>query len=91
MLDQLIAMTGASTLVVYALYTQWPDTVAKFGTHRLGLTLPFVMFGLFRYIHLVYDEQRGERPEQVLLTDRPLLFAIALYGIVTVAILALDR
>lgn len=89
MLDQLIAMTGASTLVCYALYTQWPDTVAKFGTNRLGFTLPFVMFGLFRYIHLVYHHQQGERPEQVLLTDPPLLVTVALYAAATVAILAL--
>ncbi len=89
MLDQLIAMTGASTLVCYALYTQWPDTVAKFGSHKLGFTLPFVMFGLFRYINLVYHYQQGERPEQVLLTDRPLLITVALYAIAVGIILAL--
>ena len=89
MLDQLIAMTGAATMVCYALYTQWPDTVDKFGTHNLGFTLPFVMFGLFRYINLVYHYQRGERPEQVLLTDRPLLITIALYAITTALILGL--
>ncbi|HMO51614.1 MAG TPA: decaprenyl-phosphate phosphoribosyltransferase [Kiritimatiellia bacterium] len=91
MLDQLIAMTGAATLVVYALYTQWPDTVQKFGSHNLGFTLPYVMFGLFRYITLVYHHQRGERPEQVLLTDRPLLICVALYAVTTVAILSLGR
>lgn len=89
MLDQLIAMTGAATLVAYALYTQWPDTVSKFGSHRLGFTLPFVMFGLFRYISLVYHHQLGERPEQVLLTDRPLLVTIGLYGMATALILGL--
>jgi 4-hydroxybenzoate polyprenyltransferase len=89
MLDQLIAMTGASTLVCYALYTQWPDTVAKFGSHKLGFTLPFVMFGLFRYINLVYHYQQGERPEQVLLTDRPLLITVGLYAIAVGIILAL--
>jgi len=88
MLDQLIAMTGAATLVCYALYTQWPDTVTKFGSHRLGFTLPFVMFGLFRYINLVYQHQRGERPEHVLLTDPPLLITIALYAIATITIIA---
>lgn len=90
-LDQLIAMTGASTLVCYALYTQWPETVAKFGSHNLGFTLPFVMFGLFRYVTLVYHHQRGERPEQVLLTDLPLLITVALYAAVTVGIMALGR
>jgi len=91
MLDQLISMSGAATLVCYALYTQWPDTVQKFGSHYLGFTLPFVMFGLFRYINLVYHYQQGERPEQVLLTDRPLLVTIALYMLVTAAIFAVGR
>ena len=90
-LDQLIAMTGASTLVCYALYTQWPDTVLKFGSHNLGFTLPFVMFGLFRYVTLVYHHQKGERPEQVLLTDPPLLITVGLYGIATISILMLGR
>lgn len=88
-LDQLIAMTGAATLVCYALYTQWPETIEKFGTHNLGFTLPFVLFGLFRYVTLVYHHQMGERPEQVLLTDPPLLITVGLYAVTTVAILAL--
>jgi len=91
MLDQLIAMTGASTLVCYALYTQWPDTVEKFGSHQLGFTLPFVMFGIFRYINLVYHYRQGERPEQVLLTDRPLLITVALYMLATAAIFVIGR
>ena len=89
MLDQLIAMTGASVIVCYALYTQWPDTVEKFGSHRLGFTLPLVMFGIFRYINLVYHYQQGERPEQVLLTDRPLLITVGLYALATAVILGL--
>lgn len=91
MLDQLISMTGAATLVCYALYTQWPDTVQKFGSHRLGFTLPFVMFGLFRYINLVYHYRQGERPEQVLLTDKPLLATAALYVLFTAAIFTIGR
>lgn len=90
-LDQLIAMIGSATLVCYALYTLWPDTVAKFGSHNLGFTLPFVMFGLFRYVTLVYHHQKGERPEQVLLTDPPLLVTVALYGIATIVILMVGR
>ncbi len=88
MLDQLIAMIGGSTIVCYALYTQWPETVAKFGTHRLGFTIPFVMFGIFRYIDLAYRHQRGERPEKVLLTDAPLLVTLALYGATALWVLA---
>jgi 4-hydroxybenzoate polyprenyltransferase len=87
--DQLIAIVGAATVVCYALYTLWPDTVAKFGTHRLGFTIPFVLFGIFRYLDLVYRHEEGGRPEQTLLTDPPLLVNIALYGATVVALLLL--
>ncbi|HMP75187.1 MAG TPA: decaprenyl-phosphate phosphoribosyltransferase [Kiritimatiellia bacterium] len=80
LLDILIPMIAAATLIAYCLYTLWPDTVAKFGSHKLGFTIPFVVFGLFRYLDLVYRHEQGGRPEQLLLTDIPLLLNIALYG-----------
>ena len=79
-LDLSIAATAATALVSYSLYTLWPDTVAKFRTQWLGVTIPFVAFGLFRYLELVYRHERGERPEAVLLTDVPLMIDIALFG-----------
>ena len=85
LLDQLIAIVSAATVVCYALYTLWPDTVEKFGTTRLGFTIPFVLFGLFRYLDLVYRHERGGRPEHILLTDVPLIIDLMLYG-ATVAI-----
>jgi 4-hydroxybenzoate polyprenyltransferase len=87
LLDQLIAIIAASTLVCYALYTLAPETVAKFGTHRLALTIPFVIFGLFRYLDLVYRQDRGDRPEQMLLGDGPLLGTVAAYAATVLAIL----
>ena len=89
LLDQLIAVVSAATLVSYALYTLWPDTVAKFGTARLGLTIPFVIFGLFRYLDLVYRHEKGDQPEVILLTDKPLLADLALYGLTVAAVLLL--
>jgi 4-hydroxybenzoate polyprenyltransferase len=89
LLDTLIPMMGAATLICYSLYTLWPDTVAKFGTHQLAFTIPFVIFGLFRYLDLVYRHEQGGRPEQILLTDLPLLADVALYGATVVAILLL--
>ncbi len=86
-LDVLIAATGLATVLAYALYTVWPDTVAKFGTRRLALTIPFVLFGIGRYLHLVYRRAQGDRPEQILLTDRPLLASLALYGVSVLLIL----
>ncbi|HMP73562.1 MAG TPA: decaprenyl-phosphate phosphoribosyltransferase [Kiritimatiellia bacterium] len=81
LLDQLITMTGTAAMVSYALYTFAPETVAKFGSHRLGLTIPFVMFGIFRYMDLVYRHNQGERPEKVLMTDIPLITTLLLYGL----------
>lgn len=87
LLDILIPMIAAATLIAYCLYTLWPDTVAKFGSHKLGFTIPFVVFGLFRYLDLVYRREKGGRPEQILLTDIPLLIDIALYGGTVLALL----
>ena len=87
LLDQLISIIAAGTVVCYAIYTLAPETVAKFDTTRLSLTLPFVMFGIFRYLHLVYRRDLGERPEQVLLTDLPILIDLALYGATVMLIL----
>lgn len=87
LLDQLISMVGAATVVCYALYTLWPDTVEKFGTHALGFTIPFVLFGLFRYLDLVYRHEQGGQPERLLLTDKPLLADLGLYGLTVVLVL----
>jgi 4-hydroxybenzoate polyprenyltransferase len=80
LLDQVIAIVAASTIVSYALYTLSPDTVSKFGSAHLGFTIPFVMFGIFRYLDLVYRHEKGSRPETILLTDVPLLLDMALYA-----------
>lgn len=87
LLDVLIPMTGAAALVSYSVYTLWPETVAKFGTTRLAFTIPLVAFGLFRYLDLVYRREEGGRPEQLLLTDPPLLATVALYGATALAVL----
>ncbi len=89
LLNQLIAIVSSATIVSYALYTLWPETVEKFDTSMLGFTIPFVMFGIFRYLDLVYRHEKGDRPEKILLTDIPLLVDIALYGVCVIVILAL--
>ena len=89
LLDLLIAMTAAAALVCYSIYTLWPETVEKFGTPWLGATIPFVVFGLFRYMDLVYRQDQGDRPEHILLTDMPLLADVALYGAAVLGILLL--
>ncbi len=84
LLDQMISVVTASTLVAYAFYTVSPETVEKFQTHLLGLTLPFPLYGIFRYLYLVHQKEGGGSPAEMLLTDRPLLVCVALWA-VTVA------
>jgi len=73
LLDQMIAVVTASTVTAYALYTMSPETVAKFHTHLLPATLPFVLYGIFRYLYLLYRRQLGGNPSELLLSDRALL------------------
>src|SRR5262249_2728399 len=72
-LDQMVAVVTASTVTAYALYTMSPDTVAKFHTRMLPVTLPFVLYGIFRYLYLLYRRDEGGNPSDLLLTDRALL------------------
>lgn len=81
LLDQLIAVMAPAVILCYAIYTLWPETIEKYGSSRLALTIPFVIFGLFRYLDLVYRHEKGDRPEQLLLTDIPLIVNLLLYGL----------
>jgi 4-hydroxybenzoate polyprenyltransferase len=87
LLDQMISVVTASTLLAYAFYTISPDTVAKFGTDRLLWTVPFPLYGIFRYLYLVHQREGGGNPSEVLLTDRPILACVALWGLAVIAIL----
>jgi 4-hydroxybenzoate polyprenyltransferase len=86
-LDQMISVVTTSTVVAYALYTISPDVIEKLGTGHLGLTIPFVLYGVFRYLYLIHQKQSGGDPTQAVLTDRPLLFTIVLWGAAVIAIL----
>lgn len=79
--DQLIAIMAGAVIIAYAVYTQWPDTVAKFQTTHLSFTIPFVIFGIFRYLDLVYRQAKGDQPEYILLTDIPLVLDIVFFGV----------
>jgi len=80
MLDQMISAVTGATLVAYCIYTVSPATTAKFGTDGLKYTIPFVLYGLFRYLYLVYSKDGGGSPSRHLLTDKPLLVDIFLYA-----------
>ena len=87
LLDQLIAIVAAATLVAYAFYTMEPDTIEKFGTSRLTLTLPFPIYGVFRYLYLVYERDGGSSPSETLLRDPPLLACVILWAAAIVLII----
>jgi len=86
LLDQMIGVVTASCLMAYAFYTTAEETRQKFQTDRLAWTIPFVLYGIFRYLYLVHQKEKGGSPTDVLLTDRPLLLAVALWAAAVVAI-----
>jgi len=86
LLDQLIGVVTASTVVAYTFYTLSPEVKEKLGSTHLYLTVPFVLFGIFRYLYLVHQRDEGGNPTQLLFNDRPLLVCVLLW-VVTAALL----
>ncbi len=80
LLDQMIAVVTASTLVSYVISTVSDETVQKYHTDYLGLTLVFPLYGIFRYLYLVHQKEGGGSPADMLLNDRPLLACVALWA-----------
>lgn len=87
LLDQLISITTATTLISYIIYVVNPDTQLKFHTDKLYLTVPFVVFGIFRYLYLTYSKGKGENPSEIIFSDLPFSINIVLWVMVFVAIL----
>ena len=87
LLDQMIGVVTASTLLAYAFYTISAETVQKFGTDKLLWTVPFPLYGIFRYLYLVHQRSGGGNPSETLLEDRPILLCVALWGVAVIAIL----
>ncbi len=86
LLDQMIGVVTAATLVTYMIFTLSEETVGKFGSNMV-LTVPFVLYGIFRYLYLVHRKDAGGQPEEILLSDIPLQLDILAYGIVSVIII----
>ena len=87
LLDQMIGVVTSSTLIAYTVYATSPDTAARLGTGKLGLTIPFVLYGIFRYLYLVHQKRGGGSPAAMLLNDRPLLGCVALWAASVIALL----
>lgn len=85
LLDQLITIVSATTIITYSLYTfSAPNLPAN---HSMMLTIPFVLYGIFRYLYLIQIKNEGGAPEELLLTDRPLQVTIALFGLTVLGVL----
>jgi 4-hydroxybenzoate polyprenyltransferase len=88
-LDQLIGIVTAATIVCYAIYTLSPDVTQRLGSRYMILTLPFVLYGIFRYLYLVHIHEKGGSPTKDLLADTPLLLSILLWTLTSVGLIYL--
>jgi 4-hydroxybenzoate polyprenyltransferase len=87
LLDQMIGVVTASCVLAYTLYTVSDETVAKFHTNKLSLTIPFVYFGIFRYLYLIHQKNEGGKPSRHLYSDKPLLVSVILWIVACVGII----
>ena len=86
-LDQMISVVTASTVVAYAFYTLSPEIQIKLQTKYMELTIPFVLYGVFRYLYLIHQKEGGGSPTKMLLGDTPLLVNIILWFIAVILII----
>lgn len=91
MLDQANAVLLGATIVCYAIYTTNPATVDRFGSDHLVYSVPFVIYGLLRYLYLIHMKQLGGNPTDVLLVDRPLQASIAGWAACCAAVIYVFR
>jgi 4-hydroxybenzoate polyprenyltransferase len=87
-LDEMMAVVTAGTVMTYALYTFSSENLPK--NHTMMLTIPFVIYGIFRYLYVIHIQGNGGAPDEVLLTDRSLQAAVGLFTLSVVAILYLS-
>jgi len=87
LLDQLVGITAGGSVIAYAIYTIWPETVQKFGTEHLVYTVPLVLIGVMRYLYLVYNKQKGGSPSDLLLHEKFLLIDVVAWVVLVIAIL----
>lgn len=91
LLDEMLRLVMTGTFVAYLLYTVEAETIQVHNTNLALITVPFVLYGLFRYMYLIYVRNEGSAPDELLLQDRPLLASIVLWGLTFVGILYLPK
>jgi 4-hydroxybenzoate polyprenyltransferase len=89
LLDEMTSVVTSATVMAYSLYTFSAETLPK--DHSMMLTIPFVIYGVFRYLYLIHVKHEGGDPSELLIKDRPLVVAIGLWGVTVIAILYLNR
>ena len=87
LVDRLTTIAVAVTLLSYSLYCIWPETVRNFGTENLIYTIPFVFYGLGRYLYLVTERDGGADPSEMLIADRGILATVVLWFVAVFVIL----
>lgn len=89
LLDEMISVVTASTVIAYSLYTFTSSTAAKH--NYLMLTIPFVLYGIFRYLYLIHKKNLGGSPESILLSDKPILLDVVLFAATTIIIVYFSK
>lgn len=86
-LDQMISIVTATTVIVYMLYTTSDEATSRFGGPMLLYTIPFVLYGIFRYLYLIHKKELGGDPTKTLLTDLPILIDVVLWVLTVIVII----
>jgi len=84
LLDQYITIVSGMTIVTYSLYTFFAENLPE--THTMMLTIPFVVYGIFRYLQLIHTGHAAGAPDEVALKDRPLQVTVLLWGLAVIAV-----
>lgn len=90
-LDSIMAICSGAALITYALYTRADETVARVGSHGMLITIPFVVYGIFRYLFLIHRRGEGGDPVQILFRDRATLLNLALWILTVAAVIYFPR
>ena len=85
-IDQMLIVVAGGALITFTIYTCSPEVVERIGTDKLYMTLPFVVYGLARYLWLIQQNKTGD-PSQALLKDMPTCIAVALWAIICILII----
>ncbi len=90
-IDQMTSILAATAIITYSFYTVSAETIAKFGTDRLILSVPMVLYGMLRYLYLIHIHELGENPSEVLLKDRPMQINIIVWAMTVFAVIHLPK